>query len=171
MRLLLIIAGTATALLAVASAELTQQLQQSDVDVEGGARGKFVFGSYRTTTHTVVQAATSTVFFSCLSGTGTALCTGKRKKRTLRNDLQADLLPGGVSALEGSLGGSDIADPLKLEAAGSGNADGKLGFTIWTTNRLTTSVTVFFTDTLTTIRLSYFCNAAGITSPNNCVGP
>ena len=45
-------------------------------------RNRF-FGRYTTTTEIAVVMVTSTVFFSCLSGTSAALCTGRRRKKNL----------------------------------------------------------------------------------------
>lgn len=46
----------------------------------------------------------------------------------------------------------------------------KLAFTVWTTSRTTTSVTVFFTNTSSTVRVSFYCVAGGISVPNGCGG-
>lgn len=40
-----------------------------------------------------------------------------------------------------------------------------LGFTLWTRARTTSTVTMLFTDTNTTIRLSYYCQAGGLQMP------
>lgn len=52
-------------------------------------RSRFFLGKYSTTTYTDVVMATSTVFFSCLSGTAAAVCQGRRK-RDLRTSLEID---------------------------------------------------------------------------------
>ncbi|KAK7076182.1 hypothetical protein SK128_016681 [Halocaridina rubra] len=133
------------------------------------ARDKFLFGSFSTTRYTQVVASTSTVFFSCLSGTsGGAVCMGrntKRKKRMLQNDMTIGDSPN-VPEVESS----QATSPEKTDLAPvESTNNSKLAFTIWTTSRTTTQVTVFFTNTSTTIRLSYYCFAGGIQFPQfNC---
>lgn len=49
------------------------------------SRGKFFFGSFSTTTYTQVVASTSTVFFSCLSGTASmSVCSGRGARHSKR---------------------------------------------------------------------------------------
>ncbi|XP_071525998.1 uncharacterized protein [Panulirus ornatus] len=129
-------------------------------------KGRFFVGSYQTTTHTVVVASTSTVFFSCLSGSANTLCTGRRRKRTISVPIEQD-----AASIEGD-------SSLALDSSSEGDEDlptdsplddddhsGKSAFIVWTTTSTTTSVTVFYTNTSTTVRLSYLCLAAGVSLP------
>ncbi|KAK7076180.1 hypothetical protein SK128_016679 [Halocaridina rubra] len=128
-------------------------------------REKFLFGSFSTTTYTQVVASTSTVFFSCLSGTATGtVCQGRgarRNKKLKRPD---------ITVVESEVK-EDIESSITDDVVNQQDMvrNSKLGFTIWTTSRTTTSVTVFFTNTSTTLRLSYYCFAGGIQFPQfNC---
>ncbi|XP_068248907.1 uncharacterized protein [Palaemon carinicauda] len=134
-----------------------------------------LFGSFSTTTYTVVSAVTSTVFFSCLSGTDSTVCQGRNAKRFRRGSrTKAIELEGADDFSLPKLEPSAIEEPTAEESSVAGDAkvnDPKFGFTIWTTARTTTSVTVFYTNTSTTIRLSYYCVAGGLQFPaNRCAG-
>ncbi|XP_064078487.1 uncharacterized protein LOC135195914 [Macrobrachium nipponense] len=133
-----------------------------------------LFGSFSTTTYTIVSAITSTVFFSCLSGTDSTVCRGRNAKRFRRGSKSKAIeLADDTDPTLPLLESSDVAEPLTEDrnAAAEPQADNqKFGFTVWTTARTTTSVTVFYTNTSTTIRLSYFCIAGGIQLPINRCG-
>lgn len=51
------------------------------------------------------------------------------------------------------------------------NPDGKFAFSIWTTTRVTSTATVKFTNTSTTISLLYVCTVGGLEFPSafSCV--
>lgn len=68
-----------TVLLVAAATFVSAEQESKDAD-----RAKFFFGTYRTTTYTVVSASTSTVFATCLSGTDTTLCAGRSARRAKR---------------------------------------------------------------------------------------
>ncbi|CAL4121663.1 unnamed protein product [Meganyctiphanes norvegica] len=145
-----------------AAAQHTTTNQDEFMDI----RQKFLLGTSSTTTYTVVSAATSTVYHSCLSGiSSSALCTGRRKKRSniikkidlLNRPLLEDLAS---STLQESM-----SEAWTREARSDGSEQGRFGFTVWTPTKLTTSVTVLYTNTSSTIRLSYFCSAAFVESP------
>ncbi|KAK7076179.1 hypothetical protein SK128_016678 [Halocaridina rubra] len=150
-----------------ASSDQVQNVAQEKTGVV--PRDKFLFGSYATATYTQVVASTSTVFFSCLSGTVSQwVCSGRhsrgrRSKKIKKPDINLDDDQSSIG-IESSKG-----DPMPALTPDEDKR--KFAFTIWTTSRTTTSVTVFFTDTNTTIRLSYYCFAAGIQYPQfNCAG-
>ncbi|XP_068248913.1 uncharacterized protein [Palaemon carinicauda] len=132
-----------------------------------------LFGSFSTTTYTIVSAVTSTVFFSCLSGSDATICQGRNTKRFRRGSrTKAIELEEGDDLLVPSLEPSDLSEPMGEKTSETEESPKeKFGFTVWTTARTTTSVTVFYTNTSTTIRLSYYCIAGGIQYPaNNCAG-
>lgn len=52
--------------------------------------GRLFFGNYQTSTLTVVEASTSTVFFSCLSSTAALACSGRRKRRAFSMKMPVD---------------------------------------------------------------------------------
>ncbi|KAK4306518.1 hypothetical protein Pmani_021662 [Petrolisthes manimaculis] len=130
---------------------------------------KLFFGSYSTTTYTVVSASTSTVFYSCLSGTSGTVCQGRRKRKTFSIPRATDGDDVNNAGLEGSLNGEEElseAPETRVESNGEeGNGEGKFSFTVWTISRTTTSVTVFFTNTSSTVRISYYCRAGGLVTP------
>ena len=47
----------------------------------------------------------------------------------------------------------------------SKNKNDKLFFTVWTKTISTTTMTVYYTNTATTLSLSYYCTVGGITIP------
>ncbi|MPD04118.1 hypothetical protein E2C01_099789 [Portunus trituberculatus] len=60
------------------------------------------------------------------------------------------------------------AQPEEKDGKGN-NTKLLLGFTMWTRVRSTSTVTMLYTDTNTTIRLSYYCQAGNLQLPaNNC---
>nr|XP_053634525.1 uncharacterized protein LOC128690032 [Cherax quadricarinatus] len=126
-------------------------------------RNRF-FGTFQTSTRSLVSLITSTVFFSCLSGTATAsVCTGRRRRRALSMDKPKSLIvdPNEWSALTSSGDGSDVT----TDAADTEANEKLFGIQVWTISTTSTSVTVFYTDSRTTIRLSYYCVAAGMSLP------
>nr|XP_053634521.1 uncharacterized protein LOC128690031 isoform X1 [Cherax quadricarinatus]XP_053634522.1 uncharacterized protein LOC128690031 isoform X2 [Cherax quadricarinatus] len=119
------------------------------------------FGVASTRTYTNVVMVTSTLFFSCLSGTkATTVCKGRRKKsvervlEVLPEEEKRDL----ESSIDGATETPDEDKSTKSQDDTSASTNQKF-FTIWTTTQTTTSVTMFYTNTSTTIRLSYYCNA------------
>nr|XP_053634518.1 uncharacterized protein LOC128690028 [Cherax quadricarinatus] len=158
--------------------EGAQQNEQAKSAVVAGAtdikfpeelsdRNRF-FAGYTTTTYTDVVMVTSTVFFSCLSGTTTnTVCQGRRRKKDLRmllelpDNEEVDLAGSEDTEVDSSTY-SPYSEPEAHEAAHSNE---KIFLTLWTTTRTTTTVTMLYTDTRTTIRLSYFCLAGQIQLP------
>ncbi|KAK7076181.1 hypothetical protein SK128_016680 [Halocaridina rubra] len=127
---------------------------------------KFLFGSFSTTTYTNVVASTSTVFFSCLSSTTSQnVCQGRgaRRKRFAKPNLLLDDYEGIADVQSSKNNEANIAQ--KNHHSSINGNEGKLAFTVWTTSRSTTSVTVFYTNTSTTIRLAYYCVAGGVQYP------
>jgi len=128
-------------------------------------------GQYSTTTFTIVSASTSTVFVTCVSNTIPAtLCNGRRR-RAANPVLMLDKLGGDNGdfvSLDSSRNDEVEGAPESTDAE---TADGKIFFTVWTTSRSTTSVTVFYTNTATTVTVSIPCTAALQTIPTlGCVG-
>ncbi|KAK4290075.1 hypothetical protein Pmani_037003 [Petrolisthes manimaculis] len=142
-------------------------------------KNRFI-GRYSTTTETAVVMVTSTVFFSCLSGTSGALCLGRRRKRALRSNISFE-----HERNDRVLETSQVEETTSLSEQGDATMPSKekeddstvagtsrlLGFQVWTRVRSTTTVTMIFTDTNTTIRLSFFCQAGLAQLPTfNCAG-
>ncbi|XP_042208753.1 uncharacterized protein LOC121857012 [Homarus americanus] len=152
----------------VESSDITAK--HSPVDEKGE---KFFLGGVSTATYTDVVMVTSTVFFSCLSGTSAAVCDGRRRKRSLRSfvKLEEDESSSPLaSSQDEDLIGEDLSQ-AEEENKSSKDEERILGFNIWTTSRITSTVTMLYTDTNTTIRLSYFCQAGQQQLPTfNCVG-
>ncbi|KAK8407291.1 hypothetical protein O3P69_002089 [Scylla paramamosain] len=119
---------------------------------------------------------TSTVFFSCLEGTSTAVCQGRRNRKVSRINLGRIENDETYSALEGSQVDmareardlKDHEDPKDDSAPASSKL---LGINIWTRYRTTSTVTMLYTDTNTTIRLSYVCQAGHLQLPQFACGP
>ncbi|KAK8407290.1 hypothetical protein O3P69_002088 [Scylla paramamosain] len=136
------------------------------------------FGRYTTTTEIAVVMVTSTVFFSCLSGTSAALCTGRRRKKDLLplTDLNFDhderyhLDSSQNTDTEGMAHSLDEALEAQAEEKDrKGNTKLFFGVNVWSRVRSTSTVTMLYTDTNTTIRLSYYCQAGNLQLPvNNC---
>ncbi|XP_037790068.1 uncharacterized protein LOC119585495 [Penaeus monodon] len=121
-----------------------------------------VFAVQSTTTYTVVSASTSTVFFSCLSGSYTALICNGRKKKSIRAMPDLESVSSDVS-----LDPSESVDPLAIERDDDPATSEKFGYTVWTVAKTTTTVTVRYTNTATTVKISYYCGAGGVRYPAN----
>ncbi|XP_045612792.1 uncharacterized protein [Procambarus clarkii] len=181
----------ALCLMAVAAAEEPQQKERPQPVVAAAAtnhelpaelndRERFIFGRYSTTTYTDVVMVTSTVYFSCLSGTSPAVCLGRRKKKNLRRFMEINKREGKdedipdvlLDSSQGDSSKKEETDPASQDAPPSEPAtDSKFFVNVWTTSRTTTTVTMLYTDTNTTIRLSYFCQAGQAQLPTfRCVG-
>ncbi|XP_066964052.1 uncharacterized protein [Macrobrachium rosenbergii] len=148
---------------------------EDSLDAKDSSQKERLFGSFSTTTYTIVSAITSTVFFSCLSGTAATVCQGRNSKRFRRgSDAKALELADGEDSSLPALESSGLEEPSTEDRSATGEfqaKDPKFGFTVWTTARTTTSVTVFYTNRSTTIRLSYYCIAGGLQfPPQNCAG-
>ena len=65
---------------------------------------------------------------------------------------------------------SSLAEVSKEGADAVESKDDRINFTVWTTTKTTTTVTVMYTNTASTIRISYYCVAGGINLPNACAG-
>ncbi|KAK3849466.1 hypothetical protein Pcinc_043784 [Petrolisthes cinctipes] len=149
------------------------------VPVKGGTdkiEGRF-FGASSTSTITDVAIVTSTVFFSCLTQAQPNIVCGGRRRR--KRKLTVDLVRGveGSSDLDTSLMEQQSAidtDVMKATQQQHDNKDddaaknSKLFVTIWTVSRTTSTVTMLFTDTNTTLRLTYACRAGQQILPMNC---
>ncbi|XP_042870889.1 uncharacterized protein LOC122252440 [Penaeus japonicus] len=151
------------AIVVVAALAPTSHSEETPQDKDAG---RFFFGNYQTSTLTVVQASTSTVFLSCLSTINTAAtCSGKRKKRTIATNKDNDIKDMADIQLD-----SSANSEVRVERS-EPSENQKLGFTIWTTAKTTTTVTILSTNTATTIRLSYGCSAGAVSLPAvNCAG-
>ncbi|MPC50160.1 hypothetical protein E2C01_043983 [Portunus trituberculatus] len=119
---------------------------------------------------------TSTVFFSCLEGTSTALCQGRRNRKVSRINFGQIEENEAYSALEGSQidmarEARDLKDPENSEDDPADASSKLLGINVWTRVRTTTTVTMLYTDTNTTIRLSYACQAGHLQLPQFGCGP
>jgi len=127
----------------------------------GNKEERLFFGSYRTITNTGVTLTTSTVYASCVSGSLTTVCTGKRKKRAV-NSLQIDEPDHEIDTVD-----SSIEEPEDPSSGRTPNPTGKLSgiYTIWTTATTSTTVTTRYTDTATTVSLSIYCSAGSIDYP------
>merc|ERR1712142_845350 len=121
-------------------------------------------GTYTTTTYTAVSLSTSTVYASCYSGTHTILCTGRKKGLRQKRKIADDLMTPEEGLQSSQAEGGKEGDDAVL------SNDDRLNFTVWTTTKTTTSVTVMYTNTASTIRISYYCVAGGINLPNACAG-
>ncbi|XP_053634520.2 uncharacterized protein [Cherax quadricarinatus] len=156
----------------------TNVTHDSELDPEAKDRDRFI-GSLSTTTYTDVVMVTSTVFFSCLSGTSTVLCQGKRRKKSLFSVVDVQDNDDDNSGLDSSivdynrdpreLGYDEETTELSPEESRDVNSK-FLGLIFWTITRTTTTVTMLYTDTRTTIRLSYFCQAGQVVLPINRCG-
>merc|ERR1712198_830187 len=124
---------------------------------------RLLFGSYKTTTYTVVSA--STVYYSCLSGTYSALICKGRKRKSVRG--MKDLSTPVEDMMLDSSGDAGSDNVKQLDNNNTNNNDQKFGFTVWTTSKTTTSITVMYTNTASTLRISYYCAAGGISFPVN----
>lgn len=131
---------------------------------------KRLFATYATTTYTVITAKTSTVYLSCLSGTDATVCKGRTSKR-LRRSMKQDPRLEGLPQNEDIALDSSGTEPGGLLLTTESSDKGKFGFTIWTTTKTTSSITILYTNTSSTLRLSYYCVAGGINLPDlNCMG-
>lgn len=134
-------------------------------ELKGKSEGR-ILGNVRTTTLWAISVSTSTGFLSCLSGiTTTTACNGKRKKRQTNIAYIPDNYDPEIS---GSLANDAIQEKeQELEADRSGKI---YGFTVWTAVTQSTTVTVFSTNSASTVRLSFYCSAALATVPQLSCG-
>ncbi|XP_042873273.1 uncharacterized protein LOC122253913 [Penaeus japonicus] len=136
-------------------------------------KNKFIFGSLSTTTYTGVAVSTSTVFFSCLLGTAATVCQGRRR-RLKKSAKFAASAPFDDEATLDSSQAPATATTASAEDKQEGSTDeleekSRFAFTAWTTSRTSTTVTVLFTNTSTTLRISLFCIAGFVQLPQfNC---
>jgi len=145
----------------VASAEAdTKEVKEVGAKVaEEPALEKAFFGAYRTVTRTGVTLTTSTVFATCLTKSDTTkLCNGRRR-RGLANS--PSVVPAEEKHLDSSI------DEVSVQEPDLGGQQKLLGgvYTIWTTATTSTTVTVRYTNTATTISLDYLCTAGSIEFP------
>merc|ERR1712179_405919 len=129
-------------------------------------RGR-ILGQVSTTTLWSISVSTSTVHFSCLSGiSSNIVCNGRRKRRMARNiiaNIVDNVNPGITSSLENVNEKEQEKDLEKSEKL--------FGFTVWTAVTASSTVTVFSTNTASTIRMSYYCTAALADTPGSaCSG-
>ncbi|XP_042873285.1 uncharacterized protein LOC122253923 [Penaeus japonicus] len=129
---------------------------------------RYLFGTVSTTTYSLVSVSTSTVYFSCLSGTFTQrVCQGRNAKRK-RKSLVENVNDVQDAMLLDSSGGEKGAEPDPDFSQDDGDVE-RLGFTVWTTSKTTSTVTVIYTNTASTVKISYYCVAGGIRYPSvNC---
>ncbi|XP_050727796.1 uncharacterized protein LOC127004274 [Eriocheir sinensis] len=152
----------------------SRDVENTHLVQKGTEMDRIFAGGYSTTSETVVAMVTSTVFFSCIEGTSTSLCNGRRKRKAHRSSLYHIEEDASYSALEGSHRDlaremRELKDLVYLDPEEEQEDDlamsKLLGFTLWTRARTTSTVTMLFTDTNTTIRLSYYCQAGGLQMP------
>lgn len=65
---------------------------------------------------------------------------------------------------------TDLGD-VEPDQDTSGRHDnlGKVAYTIWTTSKTTSTITVLYTNTASTVKISYYCVAGGVQYPSvNC---
>ncbi|KAK3857522.1 hypothetical protein Pcinc_036233 [Petrolisthes cinctipes] len=136
--------------------------------------GRF-FASVTSTTETVFVMVTSTVFFSCISiaPSGPA-CMGRRRKRSLSRTIEVDHDKQRGLSLDSSQQDAllNTGDPgqQRDNIDDTDNNTRLLGINIWSSVRSTSTVTMLFTDTNTTIRLGYYCLAGNVRLPTfNCM--
>merc|ERR1712106_190294 len=145
-----------------------------DTQEKGLEAGRFMnaLATYSTTTYTVVSVSTSSMKIICYSGIASATtCKGRRRKRKVRQ--YDNLLEAAESQSDNVLEGSkdQLAESVEPRQGKAEDLDGRLlGFTVWTTTKSTTSVTVFYTDTATTLKVSIGCAIGGADYVNyvNC---
>ncbi|XP_018021956.1 uncharacterized protein LOC108678121 [Hyalella azteca] len=152
----------------IANSEAALNVTLSGKDFEEDREERFFLQTYQTITNTNVVLTTSTAFVSCVAAMNSAVdCTGrKRRKRSFVKKQTADSSSEAIeldsSSIAGSDGTVDVTD---------GNPRGRAAFTIWTAVATTTTITTIFTDSSTTVSLSYFCSVGFLTVPgNSCVG-
>ncbi|ROT75862.1 hypothetical protein C7M84_005572 [Penaeus vannamei] len=143
-------------------AEVKDGIQLKDGDE------RLFFGRFSTTTYTGVAVTTSTVFFSCLLGTASTACQGRRRRTKKNVKFEASASSYVDAGLEGSQVPAEVGE--KDEAAAEDQS--KIFVNVWTTSRTSTTVTVLYTNTSTTLRISLFCVAGFVQLPQfNCVNP
>ncbi|XP_047495368.1 uncharacterized protein LOC125043330 [Penaeus chinensis] len=129
---------------------------------------RLFFGRFSTTTYTGVAVSTSTVFFSCLLGTAPTVCSGRRRraKKSVKFEASAD------SYVDTGLESSQTPGDVGEKDASASEDSSKIFVNVWTTSRTSTTVTVLYTNTSTTLRISLFCIAGFVQVPQfNCVNP
>jgi len=127
-------------------------------DITQPKDGKFYFGRISTLSHTMVSFTTSTVLSLCLQATvATPICGGKkRKRRNLLDDVNER--ESSQLALDSSVVSATDEDDVDKEKF-------LKFFTVWTKSITTTTLTTFFTNTGTTISLSYLCTSSALRLP------
>ncbi|XP_018021966.1 uncharacterized protein LOC108678129 isoform X2 [Hyalella azteca] len=141
--------------------------------VSNFAKEKAFFGSYRTITRTGVSLLTSTVPVTCFSGLTAALCLGRKRRRVFLDGQLPDQKMNFMSTPEAA-GKNDKSTTLDSsqeesnEAAVDEENDGRFVgglYTIWNSSTTSTTVTVRYTDTATTVKVSYYCTIKGMDVP------
>merc|ERR1719187_1765233 len=148
--------GVALVLLVVAAVAQGSSVQEeSPYEPDGG---KFLIGVRRTNIITTLSTSTVAVGATCYAKINTGTCTGKRKRRALKDSIK--ISDDSTDGLESSQTGETAAilDP-------AGNQE-KL--VIWTTS--TTTITWFSSSTTsgTTLTVNYSCTASGVSFPPLC---
>ncbi|KAF2357974.1 hypothetical protein FHG87_011277, partial [Trinorchestia longiramus] len=127
---------------------------------------RFFLQTYRTLTNTNVVLTTSTAFLSCVQAISTSNnCSGRRKKRSVMKGSLVDDRPNEEVKLDSS--NSEQLSSFELEYD---STQGKAAFTIWTAFVTTTTVTTVFTDSSTTVSLSYQCSVGFLSVPGSSCG-
>lgn len=62
---------------------------------------------------------------------------------------------------------SDAMEPAATDRDDSVAAN-RFGYTVWTTSKTTSTVTLLYTNTASTIKISYYCDAGGVNYPPGC---
>ncbi|XP_042873272.1 uncharacterized protein LOC122253911 isoform X2 [Penaeus japonicus] len=149
-------------------AEVSAPTEEKDGIVLKGSDEKLFFGRFSTTTYTGVAVSTSTVFFSCLLGTAPTVCQGRRRrnKRNVKFEATAD------SYVDSGLESSHDTSIAEAKDSSASEDQSKIFVNVWTTSRTSTTVTVLYTNTSTTLRISLYCIAGFVQLPQfNCVNP
>jgi len=116
-----------------------------------------------TTTATRYSTLTSTIFYSCVSSLKvTSACTG-RKRRNVARMVDLEALDAGV---EGDLSSSQV-EPSEIAVRAEDEAkEAKLFVTLTTFSTMTT--TEYYTNTATTVSISYACRPVNEALPAGC---
>ncbi|KAF2357970.1 hypothetical protein FHG87_011273 [Trinorchestia longiramus] len=140
-------------------------------DFRDTLKSKALLGSHRTITRTGVSLLTNTVFMTCLSGfDGMSVCAGRKKRDGFNVRNKSYAVPGTTlidSQYSTSPLDSSQAEDLKIDTEDEKEKARLLGgiYTIWHTATTRTTVTTRFTNTATTISLSYYCTVRNMDWP------
>ncbi|RXG51190.1 hypothetical protein Avbf_03251 [Armadillidium vulgare] len=123
------------------------------------------FKAQRVTTFTDYSFSTKTIYPQCVSSVSTVLCSGKKRRKRMTNmdDIPKDNSRSDLTVVEGTL--ADSEKKVEIPPAES-DREGRLAFTVWTTTRTTSTATVKYTNTSTTLSLFYACTVGNVEFPS-----